>query len=148
MFQYLYDWMINAAFYLVIFTAVIQLLPNGTYHKYVRFFTGLILIVLILSPAFKVLGMEHSFQDLYGSLQYEQEKEEIEQSSEFLKETDIFDFLPEEYPSSEDEESGGNLEDEGGLEDGENLREEETSSQENQENPEGDIHVEEIQIGE
>ena len=37
MFTYLYDWMYQITFYLVIFTAALQLLPSGNYRKYVRF---------------------------------------------------------------------------------------------------------------
>jgi len=69
MFQYIYQWMINATFYLVIFTAVMQLIPNESYQKYVRFFTGLIMILLILTPAMKLLGMEKTFLDLYEQYQ-------------------------------------------------------------------------------
>ena len=45
MFTYLYDWMYQITFYLVIFTAALQLLPSGNYRKYVRFFVGLVLIL-------------------------------------------------------------------------------------------------------
>lgn len=47
MFTYLYDWMYQITFYLVIFTAALQLLPSGNYRKYVRFFVGLVLILLV-----------------------------------------------------------------------------------------------------
>ncbi|MCI8292749.1 MAG: stage III sporulation protein AF [Hespellia sp.] len=128
MFQYLYEWMTNAAFYLVIFTAVIQLLPNGSYHKYVRFFTGLILILLVLTPVFKIFGMEQQFWDLYSSRQYEQEQQEIENSAQFLSESELFDFLSEEAQTGE-------------------LSGDESVAEMQDESKEG-IHVEEIRIGE
>lgn len=82
MFQYLYEWMANAAFYLVIFTAVLQLLPNETYQKYVRFFTGLIMILLILTPVLKVLGMERTFLDFYEVYQNEVSRTEVLEESD------------------------------------------------------------------
>lgn len=56
MFTYLYDWMYQITFYLVIFTAALQLLPSGNYRKYVRFFVGLVLILLVISPVLKLSG--------------------------------------------------------------------------------------------
>lgn len=56
MFTVLYDWMYQITFYLVIFTAALQLLPSGNYIKYVKFFVGLVLILLVLSPVMKLLG--------------------------------------------------------------------------------------------
>lgn len=76
MFRILYEWMVNATFYLVVFTAVVQLLPNEIYQKYVRFFTGLVMILLILMPAIKVFGMERTFQDYFQKYQIEEYKNE------------------------------------------------------------------------
>ena len=56
MFTYLYDWRYQITFYLVIFTAALQLLPSGNYRKYVRFFVGLVLILLVISPVLKLSG--------------------------------------------------------------------------------------------
>lgn len=119
MFRFLYEWMINAAIYLVLFTAVIQLLPNESYQKYIRFFTGLIMIILILTPVFKILGMEQTFREIYESRQNEQEKKELEDSLSFPEESEWTDDLPDLY-----------------------------GEQDEQQNLEGDIHVEKIWIGE
>ena len=40
MLEYIYEWMENIAFYMVLVTAVMHLLPDSDYQKYVRFFTG------------------------------------------------------------------------------------------------------------
>ena len=50
MLEYIYEWMENIAFYMVLVTAVMHLLPDSDYQKYVRFFTGLTLVVLLLTP--------------------------------------------------------------------------------------------------
>ena len=94
MFQYIYQWMIQATFYLVIFTAVMQLLPNGNYQKYVHFFTGLIMILLILTPAMKLLGMERTFIQLYQEYQEEstffmEEQQEVEEGQIYVEPVEI-----------------------------------------------------------
>ena len=59
MFEYLYEWMKNIAFYMVLITAVIHILPNSDYKKYIRFFTGMVLVVMLATPLLKIFGMEH-----------------------------------------------------------------------------------------
>ena len=85
-FRFLYGWIMNAAFYLVIFTAVLHVLPGEQYQKYVRFFTGLVIVVLLFSPLFKLLGMEQLFQGFRENAEYRQLQKEMEQASDFLEE--------------------------------------------------------------
>lgn len=85
-FRFLYGWIMNAAFYLVIFTAVLHVLPGEQYQKYVRFFTGLVIVVLLFSPLFKLLGMEHLFQGFRENAEYRQLQKEMDQASDFLEE--------------------------------------------------------------
>lgn len=53
----LYEWIRGIAYYLILVTAVFQVLAGRNYHRYVRLFTGIILIVLILKPFAQVMGM-------------------------------------------------------------------------------------------
>ena len=55
MLEYIYEWIGNIAFYMIMVTAVLHLLPNSDYQKYIRFFTGLVLIALLLTPVLKTL---------------------------------------------------------------------------------------------
>lgn len=97
MFEFLYEWIQNLAFYLVIITAVIQILPGRSYKKYIQFFSGMVMILLMLTPILKLTGMESSFHELYHSREYEMEKEEIQRQESYFKDLDLLDFLPEEY---------------------------------------------------
>ena len=57
MIAFFYQWLQNIAFYLILITAIIQIIPNHSYKKYIRFFTGLILIVnkAVLNTVLNVL---------------------------------------------------------------------------------------------
>ena len=55
MFNYFYEWLRNLAFYMVLVTAALQLIPNRSYEKYIRFFCGLILVILLLTPVMRVI---------------------------------------------------------------------------------------------
>lgn len=100
MFEYIYEWIQNLTFYLVIITAVMQIVPGNSYHKYIKFFSGLVMILLMLTPILKLTNMDTRFQDLYENKTYEQEKRAIEKQEEYLKDLNILDFLPEEYGQS------------------------------------------------
>lgn len=97
MFEFLYKWIQNLSFYLVIITAVLQILPGKEYKKYIQFFSGMVMILLILTPILKLTGTQGQFYELYHSKQYEMEKREIEKRQAYLKDLDILDFVPDEY---------------------------------------------------
>ena len=81
MLNYVYDWIENIAFYLVIIVALIQMIPNDSYKKYVRCFAGLILILMLCGPIFKLLGASE-----YQSAEYEKVLNEIESKVEKMEE--------------------------------------------------------------
>jgi stage III sporulation protein AF len=56
MFEYLYGWLEDLSFYLILVTAVLYVLPSNSYRKYIRFFTGLVLILLLLNPILNLFG--------------------------------------------------------------------------------------------
>lgn len=97
MFDFLYEWIQNLAFYLVIITAVVQILPGKSYRKYIQFFSGMVMILLMLTPLLRLTGMETNFYELYHDQEYSMEKEEIERRESYFQNLDVLDFLPEEY---------------------------------------------------
>ena len=40
MFEYLYEWMQNIAFYMIMVTFIMHVIPNSDYKRYIRFFGG------------------------------------------------------------------------------------------------------------
>lgn len=96
MFAFLYEWIRNVAFYIVIITAVIQILPNNTYKKYIHFFTGLVLILLLMTPVLKILGMDNLSNPQQQGKEFEQKMKEIEKETEYLNEVRLEDYLEEE----------------------------------------------------
>lgn len=104
MFDYLYEWIQNLAFFLVIVTAVLQIIPGSGYKKYVQFFSGMVMILLMLTPVLKLVGMENHFYELYHSKEYELSKKEIEERQKYFEDLNIIDFLPDEYQNHTGEE--------------------------------------------
>lgn len=95
MFEFLYEWIRNIAFYMVLATAVIQILPDNAYKKYIRFFTGMILIMLLMTPVLKIFGMEESFHTIFVNETYEQEIRKIRETTDYLNEVQLEDYMEE-----------------------------------------------------
>ena len=93
----LYQWVENIAFYMVLMTAALHLIPGDGYRKYLKFFTGLLLILLVISPLLKVVGMEKTFEEVFQKHTYEEELRKIEEQTKYLKEICPEDYLPKDY---------------------------------------------------
>ncbi len=60
----LFDWMKSLIIYLIFAGAIINLSPSGNYKKYIRLFTGLIAIIILLNPIAMVFNYDSN--QLYG----------------------------------------------------------------------------------
>lgn len=107
MFRQLYDWIQNIAVYLIVVSAVMHAVPGKEYEKYIRFFSGLILILLLFMPLMNLTGIADEFVRLYKSQEYEMNRREIENAEEMIRDADILDFVPEEYRGASSSEDAG-----------------------------------------
>lgn len=84
MIQLVYRWMQNLAVYMILVTAFLQALPENSYRKYVRFFCGLLLTVLLAQP---VLDLMEAGQvtERYRMAEYEQMIKEMEYAADLLE---------------------------------------------------------------
>ena len=64
----IYGWIRNLAYTLLFFTVVLQLVPEGGYRKYIRYFLGLILIVTVISPVFSLFSSGSSIETMLGQV--------------------------------------------------------------------------------
>ena len=80
MLNYICQWMENIAFYLVIVVVIVQMVPGNSYKKYIRFFAGLILILMLTGPILNIFGMS-DFQDK----EYRRELEEMEEATKYME---------------------------------------------------------------
>mgnify|MGYP000603786593 CR=1 FL=1 len=78
----LYLWIRNLAVFYIFFTAVLNLIPDQKYEKYVRFFMGLLLIFMMSTPIFSILGkgseLTESFLDNFSEENREKELREFQ----------------------------------------------------------------------
>ena len=76
----LYQWLQDLAVYLILVSAILQALPQESYQKYIRIFSGLVLIILLMTPLLRLTDMEDSFRSRVQEQNMEQE------SASFLEE--------------------------------------------------------------
>lgn len=77
MFQYICDWMQRIAYYLVLVTAILHMIPGEEYRRFVRFFTGLILVFLMAGPLLRLFDGNIDLSGLYDQEKYTAEIERI-----------------------------------------------------------------------
>ncbi len=123
MLEEIYSWIQNISVYLIVTAAVMHAIPGKEYEKYVRFFSGLVLILLLFTPLLKLTGKETYFQSAYRSNEYELDREAVKEAEEWFEDESFLEFLPEEYTGGQQAYDG-------------------------EEGQEGGIEVEEIRIGE
>lgn len=86
----IYDWMKNLAIFYILFTAVQQMIPAKKYERYIRFFMGLLLILMMSVPIMSLLkyggGVWEDFWEAYQRHQEELEELNQENIQEFYLE--------------------------------------------------------------
>ena len=84
----IYSWIQNVACFFVLLSAVMNCLPDNSYKKYVQFYMGLLLILVILSPVFQFTGLENEIYSFFREFQaLETEKEEWQERAGKWEET-------------------------------------------------------------
>lgn len=89
----LFGWVKNIAFYLILITAVLNALPDNHFKKYIKFFTGMVLIILLISPISRLLNIESNLDFSFIQKSYEIELEEMQEeigNLEYIQSNQLF----------------------------------------------------------
>ena len=85
--EILLEWARNIIFVMVFLSVISHLLADASYEKYIRFFCGLVLILLALSPVAALKGLKA--EQFYQREVYQQYEKEIERMSDSIKREEI-----------------------------------------------------------
>ncbi|RDY30395.1 stage III sporulation protein AF [Lachnotalea glycerini] len=77
----IYQWIKNIAFYIILVTAVMNVIPNNNFKKYINLFTGMIMIILVLSPICKFMGINTRLDTNFIKNIYSQELNSVKVDS-------------------------------------------------------------------
>lgn len=78
-------WIKSIVYFSLFLTVLLQLLPNEKYKKYIRFFAGLLMMLLVLKPVFSFFDTDIS-KDVFSDEFYQEQSEEIELDMKELEE--------------------------------------------------------------
>lgn len=82
----LYEWVQNMVFFLLLAGMLLDVLPGNSYRKYVRFFAGTVVILLLVSPLLRLSGIKQSFDNIYHSKEYENMLRKVEFMESYFEE--------------------------------------------------------------
>ncbi len=75
----IYTWIRNIAGYFLFITILEQLMPGKQYGKYIRFFAGMVLILLVVQPLTGNLRIEEQIAQDYGALLFQYDAGDLKQ---------------------------------------------------------------------
>ena len=97
-----YQWIQNLSVWLVLSAVILHLVPGKDYGKYVRFFSGMVLLLLFLEPMLKLTGTDGMITKLYEGNLAKEDQAEKELLQKLYESADLTEILPEEYQTSEE----------------------------------------------
>lgn len=95
----IYEWMKNLAVFYIFLTAVMNLLPDRRYGEYIKFFMGLLLILLVLAPLLQLLNLKDAVGTLFQQKMLEEEYLESQWGDLTVREDEVSqqEYLMEGY---------------------------------------------------
>ena len=75
--EWIGEWVRNLAFYFIFLSAVMNFLPNGEEKKYIRFFMGILLILLVMKPVMGLAGLDELLENHVLAKSVSQDYEEL-----------------------------------------------------------------------
>ncbi len=77
--EFLYDWVKNIIYFMIFLSVAANLLADTKYEQYIRFFAGVLLILLTVRPILGGLGLEGQIEKLFERFSMEMEVEELKE---------------------------------------------------------------------
>ena len=69
----IYEWLRNVAVFFLLMTAVLNVLPEAKYRKYVQFFLGLVMLAVLCRPVLALGNLSESLEQALERLTLEEE---------------------------------------------------------------------------
>ena len=59
------EWVKNLAVCMILFSAILRILPKNHFEKYIRFYTGLLVLILVIRPLLSVFSLDDSLPNTF-----------------------------------------------------------------------------------
>ncbi len=84
--EFLFGWIRDIAFYTLLMVVVLHVLPEKGQRKYLQFFMGVVLMILVMSPFLSLLGLDRKLDWTYARQTRDRELQEFLERQEVLEE--------------------------------------------------------------
>lgn len=74
-----YGWVKNIIYYMIFLSVVNNLLADSKYGKYIRFFSGMVLILLVVSPFTGGLHLDEQISSMFQSISFQNDTDDLKQ---------------------------------------------------------------------
>lgn len=71
--EVLFEWVRNLVFYQILTSVIMNMIPANSYVKYIRFFLGMLFIVIAMQPVLKAFRLADTLDVAYVHQMLEQE---------------------------------------------------------------------------
>ena len=82
----MFGWIQDIAFYTLLMVVVLHVLPEKNQRKYLQFFMGIFLMILVMSPFLSALGLDRQLDEIYARQTYDRELQEFLKKQEAVEE--------------------------------------------------------------
>lgn len=82
---FLYGWIRDIAYYTLLMVVVLHVLPDQNQKKYLQFFMGVVLIILVMTPFLTATGLDKRLNETYTRQTYDRELQAFMQDQEQLE---------------------------------------------------------------
>lgn len=72
-----YGWVKNIIYYMIFLSVVNNLLADSKYEKYIRFFAGMVLILLVVNPFTGSLRLDQQISSLFQSVTFQNDADDL-----------------------------------------------------------------------
>ena len=72
-----YGWVKSMIYYMIFMSAANNLLADSKYEKYIRFFAGMVLILLVISPFTGGLRLDEQISSMFQSITFQNDAQEL-----------------------------------------------------------------------
>ena len=84
--EFIFGWIQDIAFYTLLMEVVLHVLPEQGQKKYLQFFMGIVLIILVVSPMLSAAGLDRQLDETYARQTYDQELQEFQRRQQEIEE--------------------------------------------------------------
>lgn len=103
--EFLFGWIQDIAFYTLLMVVVLHVLPQKGQQKYLQFFMGVVLMILVISPFLSLLGLDRKLDWTYARQTRDRELQEFLERQEAIEE-EYQRYVEEKLYEARDEAEG------------------------------------------